>query len=453
MASPVLVDSAHDYPFAGGTVPWPASVPEGDLIVIQITSQVTGDTITLDDGTYTALPSHGSSSRQNQTFFKTAGASESAPIYNAATSTRCVVLTLIVSGGTLVYDDSLASWTNTAIVTFPTYDASGDFLAIKRAWSIASTSLVSGPTEGTLIHDSLSGGRGHAAWQFSDVEGTIATDSITVADQGVQSGNLLVFEATASSSYPVLGAFQNSNSSGIAQHTVTLPAHSEGDTICIIATTSGGLSAPPTIDQGYSVDGGQPNDTYHSTYVFSKVAGASEVSPVVTYADNETFKAEAFSISNGTIASVVGDSKSSSGNTRIDFPASTANADATILRIGHIVGTGPTVDTPPNGTLILDNLPSFGIWSQNQAAGAVAADELLFAGNGRASGLTVVIESTGGGGGGAEVPSIESVGGDNSLQVGETGAITRLLNGNPNSTIQSIDIGGVNMPINSWTAE
>lgn len=200
MASPLLVDSAYDYPFSGGTVPWPASVPEGDLIVIQITSQITGDTITLDDGTYTALPSHGSSSRQNQTFFKTAGASESAPIYNAATSTRCVALTLVVSGGTLVYDDSLGSWNDTAVITFPSYTATEDFLAIKRAWSNASTSLVSGPTEGTLIHDSLSGGRGHAAWQLSGAAGEIATDSITTADQHVQSGNLLVFENTGGGS-------------------------------------------------------------------------------------------------------------------------------------------------------------------------------------------------------------------------------------------------------------
>lgn len=250
---------------------------------------------------------------------------------------------------------------------------------------------------------------------------------------------------------PVLGTSAYSSSAGTTQHTVTLPTYNEGDLILIIATTVGGIPSAPTIDQGYINDGGQPNDTYNSTYVFSKVAGASEVAPVITHADNETIKTWAYPIPAATVAAVVGDVKTSSGNDRVDFPASNASADATILRVSHIAATtGITIDTTPSGTLFTDNLVSFGVWTQEQAAGVVAADELLFTENKRAAGLTVVIETTGGGGGSV---SIESVGGDNSLQVGETGAITRLVNGDPASTVQSIDINGIAMPINGWAAE
>jgi hypothetical protein len=195
-------------------------------------------------------------------------------------------------------------------------------------------------------------------------------------------------------------AFPNyeTNSVDTGTGSVDLPIPSgttEGDLLVAIVigvnhSTSTEEIAPPT---GWTFD--SSSHVHGSIYmgVLWKVAGASETTTNFGFPTlSISMRGWMHRITGGTYGRAVYAEATSSGADVVDFPATTANGDALVLRAARLATSATSFDTPPAGTEVIANNAD-GLWITTATEGAVTADTLVYTENKRNVGATIIIEA------------------------------------------------------------
>lgn len=197
--------------------------------------------------------------------------------------------------------------------------------------------------------------------------------------------------------FPVLESFtEGVGSSDTTAQTIPLPSGiTSGDyLLMVLAVDDPGLLTG--VDQGWSQDGFDVAGAFFDGYICSKVAGASEVNPIVSYssATRATYKVFRISGSNNSVleTSVI---KLGSGDADVDFNSLSPTADALLLKVPLWNATTTISSGPTTGTAVgtdIRSSASIHAYQQNVSSGATTADNITLSSGQRSCGYAIAIE-------------------------------------------------------------